>query len=244
MSTLEVYAFAPDWGLPTVGPFALKLFAWLGLNGIAFEHRVENNAAKGPLDKSPWIVDDGQRLGDSDAIIAHLSRKHGIAPHRPASPAAAAAGHAWQRCFEEHFHQVLEWELFVHPEGARYMKRWISQSLPPVIGGLVAWSAARSFGRQLYARGIARHDAETVAAKGRADLDAFAAFLGQAPFLGGERPSVADLAVFGQVAPLVHWPMRTPVALHARSTPQIVAFCERVAGMCLGSRAPEPGSVA
>jgi hypothetical protein len=29
MATLKVFTFAPDWGLPTVGPFALKLLACL-----------------------------------------------------------------------------------------------------------------------------------------------------------------------------------------------------------------------
>lgn len=153
MSTLQVYAFAPDWGLPTVGPFALKLFAWLGLHGIAFDHRVENNAGKGPQGKSPWIEEDGRRLGDSDAIIAHLSRRRGIANDEGLSAAEAGAGHAWKRCFENHFHQVLEWELFVHPEGASYMNRWIRKDLPPVVGGLVARSVAQHLARQLHARG-------------------------------------------------------------------------------------------
>lgn len=235
MSTLQVYAFAPDWGLPTVGPFALKLFAWLGLHGIAFDHRVENNAGKGPQGKSPWIEEDGRRLGDSDAIIAHLSRRRGIANDEGLSAAKAGAGHAWKRCFEDHFHQVLEWELFVHPEGASYMDRWIRKDLPPVVGGLVARSVARHLARQLHARGIARHDAEEVAARGRADIDSFAAFLGGSlSFLGGDRPCVADLSVFGQIAPMVHWPMRTPVAQHARKVPEIVAYCDRVAARCLG----------
>ena len=242
MSKLEVYAFAPDWGLPTVGPFALKLFAWLGLNGIPFEHRVENNSAKGPLGKSPWIVEDGGALGDSDEIIAHLSRRHGIRNDAHLSPAEAAAGHAWKRCFEEHFHQVLEWELFVHLDGAAYMKRWVARQLPPVIGAIAARSVARGLGRQLHARGIARHDPETVAAKGRADLDGFVAFLDGRDFLGGDRPSLADLAVFGQVAPLVHWPMPTPVARHAKETPEIVAFCERISARCLGGSSSEDAS--
>ena len=243
MSKLQVYAFASDWGLPTVGPFALKLFAWLGLNGVPFEHRVENNPAKGPLGKSPWIVEDGRMLGDSDAIIAHLSRSRGVASDQRLSPAEAAAGHAWKRCFEEHFHQVLEWELFVHPDGAAYMRKWIRGQIPPVVGALAARSVARNMARQLHARGIGRHDPETVAAKGRADLDGFAAALGGRDFLGGDRPSLADLAVFGQVAPLVHWPMPTPVARHAKETPEIVAFCERIRTRCLrGGASREAGA--
>ena len=37
MSILRVFTFEADWGLPTTGPFALKLLAWLRLNGIAYD---------------------------------------------------------------------------------------------------------------------------------------------------------------------------------------------------------------
>ena len=46
---------SPDWGLPTVGPFALKLLAWLELAGISYERVVEANPRKGPKGKNPWI---------------------------------------------------------------------------------------------------------------------------------------------------------------------------------------------
>ena len=29
MTTLRVFTFTPDWGLPSAGPFAIKLLAWL-----------------------------------------------------------------------------------------------------------------------------------------------------------------------------------------------------------------------
>jgi hypothetical protein len=51
------------------------------------------------------------------------------------------------------------------------------------------------FRRQLYARGIARHAPEVIAEKGRADLNAIAAFLGDRPFLLGERPTSGRVRV-------------------------------------------------
>ena len=41
-STIRVFTFSPGWGLPTNGPFALKLLAWLELAGIPYEQVVEN----------------------------------------------------------------------------------------------------------------------------------------------------------------------------------------------------------
>ena len=95
------------------------------------------------------------------------------------------------------------------------------------------------FGRQLYARGIARHTPEVIAEKGRADLDALSAFLGDRLFLLADRPASADTAVFGLLAPVVYWTMATPVAAHARSLPNLVAYCDRMRERCF-SRSREP----
>ena len=48
MSTLRVFTFSAGWGLPTTGPFALKLLAWLNLAGIPYEQTFEDDSAKAP----------------------------------------------------------------------------------------------------------------------------------------------------------------------------------------------------
>ena len=78
MSELRVFTFGPDWGLPTVGPFALKLLAWLKLAGIPYEQVIEANPRKGPKGKNPWIELDGERIGDSEVVIDLLSRRYGV----------------------------------------------------------------------------------------------------------------------------------------------------------------------
>src|SRR5829696_8631182 len=110
-SKVRVFTFAPDWGLPTVGPFALKLLAWLELAGIPYEQVVEGNPRKGPKGKNPWIELDGERIGDSEVIIDLLTARHRVNLDEGLAPEQLALGHAWRRTFEEHFHQVLEWEL-------------------------------------------------------------------------------------------------------------------------------------
>ena len=78
MATLKVFTFAPDWGLPTVGPFALKLLAWLELAGLPYEQVYEANPRKGPKGKNPWIELDGERIGDSELIIDLLRKRHAV----------------------------------------------------------------------------------------------------------------------------------------------------------------------
>ena len=235
---LRVFTFSPLWGLPSAGPFALKLLAWLNLAGIPYEQVNEDNPRKGPKGKNPWIEFEGVRIGDSELIIELLSRRFGIDLDAGLNDEQKAVGLAWRRMFEEHFHQVLEWELLVHPAGASFMWQSLSSKMPPVIGRFL-FSALRShLRRQLHARGIARHPPDAIALKGYADADALAIFLRDRPFLLAEEPSTADTAVFGLLAPMVYWPMQTPVASHLKSIPTIVDYCERMRRRCFGNNHP------
>lgn len=239
MSKLRVFTFGPDWGLPTVGPFALKLLAWLELAGIPYEQVIEENPRKGPKGKNPWIELHGERIGDSEVIIDLLKLRHKVSLDDGLTPEQVAVGHSWRRTFEEHFHQVLEWELLLHPAGAAWMRRNLASQMPAPFASGVFLMLRSHFKRQLHARGIARHAPEVIAAKGRADLDALATFLDGEPFLLAERPTSADAAVFGLLAPIVYWPMETPVASYAKSLPSITAYCDRTRERCF-SRASTP----
>ena len=43
---------------------------------MPFTHEHMFDASKAPRGQLPYIVDDGETIGDSDAIIAHLTRKY------------------------------------------------------------------------------------------------------------------------------------------------------------------------
>lgn len=232
MPEITVYTFSPDWGLPTTGPFALKLLAWLGLHGIPYRQEIQNDTRKGPAGKSPWAVIDGETVGDSDRIIARLAPLAGPEPRQDAAHRAAA--HAFKTAFEERVHQVLEYELFVHPAGAAYMDRFIRSLAPPVMGALISRGMRRHFARQLHARGIARHPPDEVAAIGRAEIAALSDYLDARGYLGGDAPSVADLSVFGQVAPMLNWPMDTPVARTVKDTPAIRRWAAEITRQAFG----------
>jgi hypothetical protein len=83
---------------------------------------------------------------------------------------------------------VLEWELFFHPAGAAWMRASLASQMPVVLASPVFSLMRAQFRKQLYARGIARHEPEIITRKGRADLDALPAFLRDNPFLLTDRP--------------------------------------------------------
>lgn len=78
MADLVVVTFSAGWGLPSQGPFALKLLKWLDLAGLAYVQRFEDLPQKGPKGKNPWIELDGERIGDTEVIIELLAKRSGF----------------------------------------------------------------------------------------------------------------------------------------------------------------------
>lgn len=233
---LRVYTFAPAWGLPSSGPFALKLLAWLNHAGIAHRQVIENRSDRGPKGKSPWITQGTLTMGDSDAIIRHLAARHGLKDPTAIANAFEARNDALKVAFEERFHQVLEWEMFLHPEGFAGMQRYVATIAPPLIGGLILRHLRRHFRRQLQARGVGRHAPDEIVAMGQRQLDSLGLCLeAGGGWLGEGGPVLADFACWGQVAPMLAWPMRTPVADHARTLPALTAWHRSIMTRCTGA---------
>jgi glutathione S-transferase len=111
----------------------IGLLAWLELARVPYEQVIENDSRKGPKGKNPWVELDGERIGDSEIIIGLLAKRHGVDLDAGLTPEQRAAGLAWGRTFEEHFHQVLEWELFSHPAGAAYIHAAVAKQFPPFV---------------------------------------------------------------------------------------------------------------
>jgi glutathione S-transferase len=232
MAPLKVYTFSPRWGLPTTGPFALKLLAWLNEAKIAYEQRFEDRPGKGPLGKSPWIEHDGRLLADSDAIIAYLAKLHDLPDPFAAPDEQQALRLALKLAFEERFHQILEWELFVHPAGAEEVRKIVREAVPPLVDRLVSAGMIRHFTRQLHARGIGRLAPQMITQEGERLLDMVEAALasGTRWISGREAPDIVDFAIWGQLAPMLVWPMQTPVAMAAKARAPVMRWHEAMIG--------------
>ncbi len=229
MPEIAVYHFAPAWGLPTCGPFALKLLAWLGHHRIPFRSVVQNNPGKGPKGKSPWAEIDGQTVADSDRIIALLSAKLGIEDSEAElSPADRGIAQAFKTAFEERVHQILEYELFMLPEGQEFLRGVFATDMPKPMVSLVFPLMHRHFAKQLHARGITRHSQEEILAMARQEFEALAGLLSTRPFICGARPGLADFACYGQAALMVRWPMKTPAAGIAKNQPELARWCSAI----------------
>jgi glutathione S-transferase len=225
---IRLCTFGAAWGLPTAGPFGLKLEMCLRLLGVPYERVQFDDPRKGPKRKSPWIEDGDVCLGDTELILDHVARTRGKRLDEHLSSADRARSDVLRRMLEEHYHQVFEYELVVLDEGFAQMRKLYQGKFPAPILPLVLPMMRRGFRRHLFERGIARHAPEEVAAMGRVDVDALATWLGDNAWFIGDAPTKVDASAFGLLAVSIRSPLPTPVCTYARTKPNLVAFVDRV----------------
>ena len=226
---IRLFAYGSGWGVPfpTAAPFPLKLAAWLRMTGLPNQIVVENNSGKGPKKKSPWIEDGSVRMGDTELIIRYLKAKYGVDPDARLSAADRASSLAWHRTFEEHYHQAFEHQLFFGRGGDDRFRQLVS-TMPPVVRAILPPMIRSQFRKQLYARGLGRHDEKDIIAMGAADLDAASTFLGDRPYFLSDEPTDLDACAFGFLGVTVYVEGDNPLYRHAASLPNLVAFTERM----------------
>jgi len=75
---ITLYSYPELFGVADNNGYGLKVFAFLKLTGVSFTHKHIFDASAAPRGQLPYIVDDGETIGDSDTIIAHLTGKYGL----------------------------------------------------------------------------------------------------------------------------------------------------------------------
>jgi glutathione S-transferase len=73
---LTLYSYPDLFGVADNNPFGLKVFAFMRWVGLNFEHRHVLDTSLAPRGQLPYLVDGDDTIGDSDSIIAHLTRRY------------------------------------------------------------------------------------------------------------------------------------------------------------------------
>ena len=75
---LTLFSYPGLYGLPDNNPYGLKVFTFLRLSNLTFLHEYLLDPSSAPRAQLPYLLDDGEVIGDSDAIISHLIRRYGL----------------------------------------------------------------------------------------------------------------------------------------------------------------------
>lgn len=216
-----------------LSPFVEKVVRALVLKRIVFT-LVD---VKSPSDFKRWnpltgkmpVLDiDGERTVDSTFILRKLDGLVAEPPLFAADPDVAAR----QRFLEDWSDESLYW----YGMGLRWsavnadatVKQVIgSAPIPSLLRPLVGMIFRRRVSAQAHAQGLARLPLDVLVTELAARLDEVLVWLGARPFLFAERPSAADLAIFGQLWMLRSGP--TPQATELiDARPALRAYYDRI----------------
>jgi glutathione S-transferase len=209
----------------------MKLETWLRMAGIPYEV-APLDMSLAPKGKIPFIVqEDGTAMGDSTLIVEHLTARYGRDLDAGLSAEQRAISVAFRRMMKENLYWVMVY--------ARYKDERNWALYRQVLADAVVWlpqehrlPAADMLGKvileQAHGQGMGRHTPEEVARIGIGDLTAVSDYLGDKPFLMGERPTLVDATVYAYVANVIEVPIECAAKDFGRSRDNLVRYCQRM----------------
>src|SRR5690242_11586076 len=196
------------------------------LTGVPFVHRHSFDASQAPRQQLPYIVDDGETVGDSDTIIAHLIRRNGLTIDAGLSAAQRYTVHLVGRMLDD-----LYWVMSY--------SRWKDEQFWPAFRDLLkhehsqlneeSLQQAREFNeKRYYYQGIGRFAPDAAYARGITDLRILADLIPMGGYAFGTKPTSLDAAIYGFIANIYFLPIATPLKQFVDSHPNLVRHCTAI----------------
>jgi glutathione S-transferase len=191
----------------TDSPFCAKVRICLQVKGVAYR-RMMLTARKlrelrqlNPLGKVPVLIDRGQPIVDSSAIARHLDAEYPEPPLLPDDPAARAYCSVIEDWADEALYFVVGAFKWLNPANRREA---IARTVPDLDAGTLAPVAAWWVSRQIVGRYRAwRYGPDALPhfeERMRESLGWLSALLDGRPYLLGRALTLADVAVYAQLA--------------------------------------------
>jgi len=223
---IRLFSYPELYGVADNNPFGLKVFAFLKLCDLAFEHDHIFDAKAAPRGQLPYIIDDGETIGDSDAIIAHLIRKYELAIDGGLTAAQRDTDLLVRRMLDG-LYWVMSYARWRDPQFWPLFRDAILKTHSQVTTGGLETAQKYNFERYYY-QGIGRFEPADVYKRGLADLQVLANLIGKRDFLFGGKPSSIDAAVYGFLANIYFFDIDTPLRRFIVSSDNLARYCERM----------------
>ncbi len=228
MAELIVHQIPGAWGLPTIGPFSLKLEAYLRIVGIPYKAVIDATPFKGPKRKLPWIEHEGKTIGDSGFIIEYLEQRFGCNPNAGLTAAERGVALALRRLLEENLYWTLVFDRWMVDANWPLTKQTVLGLIPAPARLLIAPIARRGVKRQLMGHGIGLHSPDEIHAIAAKDIGAVADVLGDKPYLMGNTPTEIDAVAYGVLANIMLVPIASATKDAALRRTNLVDYIERI----------------
>ena len=223
---LTLYSYPELFGVADNNGYGLKVYAFLKLAGVPFTHEHIFDASSAPRGQLPYIVDDGETIGDSETIIAHLVGKYGLTIDAGLTSTQRRTNLLVTRMLDD-----LYWVMsYSRWKDDRYFPafrdNFIAQHSRIDEAGM---SKAREYNAQrYYFQGIGRYAPDQAYARGIADLQVLAELIPADGYVHGPTPTSIDAGIYGFIANIHFFPIPTPLKAAVAAHPNLARHCEAI----------------
>ena len=220
---ITLYSYPRLFGVADNNGYGLKVFAFMRLAGVSFRHEHVFDASSAPRGQLPYIVDEGERIGDSDTIIDHLIRKYALTIDEGRTTQERNQGLLINRMLDD-LYWVMSYSRWKDERFWPAFRDALLREHPGVSPADLV--KAREFNFQRYHfQGIGRYAPEAAYARGLADLRVLADIIPSSGYVHGPAPTSVDAAIYGFVANIHFYDIDTPLRRLVASRPNLVRHC-------------------
>ena len=226
---ITLFNFGPNFNLPDPSPFCLKVETYLRATGLEFTIVSDlNNLGSAPKKKLPYIIDNGQVIGDSAFIIEYLKDTYGDPLDQDLNPEQRAIARAFSKMLDENLYFCMLYGRWIDPAAWPVVKQTFFGSMPFPFNKIIPFTAQRSVKKSLQAQGIGRHSHAEILSVARQDLTALACLLGTKDYFLINKPTTLDICAYAFLAQFMIPQYKSGFNDLGRSFTNLVAFVERL----------------
>jgi glutathione S-transferase len=223
---LMLYSYPTLFGVADNNGYGLKVFAFLRLTGVPFRHEHIFDASSAPRGQLPYIVDDGETIGDSEAIIAHLKRKYHLTIDDGLTTTQRDTDLLITRMLDD-LYWVMSYSRWKDERYWREFRDALLREHPQLTeAGLLAAKEFNS--KRYYFQGIGRFEPDQAMARGLADLRVFANLIPATGYVHGPKPTSIDAGIYGFIANIYFYDIDTPLKQFVVAHDNVVRHCRAI----------------
>ena len=223
---LTLYSYPTLFGVADNNGYGLKVYAFLKLAGVPFIHEHIFDASAAPRGQLPYIVDDGETIGDSEAIIAHLIRQKSLSIDAALTPSQRDTDLLITRMLDD-LYWVMSYSRWKDDRYFPAFRDALKREHPHLTDKSLDKAREYNFQRY-YFQGIGRYSPEDAYTRGLADLGVLARLTPETGYMHGDKPSSIDAGIYGFIANIHFYDIDTPLKQCVASHPNLVRHCEAI----------------
>jgi glutathione S-transferase len=223
---LTLYSYPGLFGVADNNGYGLKVFAFLKLAGLPFHHEHIFDASKAPRSQLPYIVDGNDTVGDSDTILAYVTKKYRLTLDAALSEAQHTQNLLITRMLDD-LYWVMSYSRWKDERYWRAFRDALLREHPNLTDEGLA-KAKEYNAQRYYYQGIGRYDPDAAMARGLADLAALATLIPARSYVHGEKPTGIDAGIYGFIANIYFYDIETPLKRFVVAHDNVVRHCRAI----------------